>query len=255
VFVSGASDVVPGDTNAWDDVFLRDRLTGTTERLSLTWDGQQIFLGAYASCQVSTDGRFVQFSSDAKEFVPDDDNHSIDAFVVDRTPGASLTSLCIPGTAGIVACPCQNPPASLDRGCDNSAATGGASMSASGGAFLSSDTLIFTSSGEPSTAASLLFQGTISSVTGATYGQGVRCAGGALRRLYSKAAAAGETRMPDRIGGDRSVSAQSAAKGEVIQSGQSRWYFVAYRDPVVLGGWSAASTFNATQVGRVDWNP
>jgi hypothetical protein len=41
----------------------------------------------------------------------------------------------------------------------------------------------------------------------------------------------------------------------VIQPGQSRWYLVYYRDPVVLGGCPASSTFNATQTGRVDWNP
>jgi hypothetical protein len=50
------------------------------------------------------------------------------------------------------------------------------------------------------------------------------------------------------------VSARSAAQGDVIQAGQSRWYVVAYRDPVVLGGCPATSTFNVTQSGRIDWS-
>src|SRR5262249_36898025 len=41
-FVSGESDLVPGDTNNLPDVFVRDRLTGTTERVSLNEDGSQI---------------------------------------------------------------------------------------------------------------------------------------------------------------------------------------------------------------------
>jgi hypothetical protein len=40
----------------------------------------------------------------------------------------------------------------------------------------------------------------------------------------------------------------------VIQPGESRWYIVSYRDPIVLGGCPAPGTFNATQTGRVDWS-
>jgi hypothetical protein len=41
----------------------------------------------------------------------------------------------------------------------------------------------------------------------------------------------------------------------VIQAGESRWYLVYYRDPIVLGGCPATSTFNATQTGQVTWWP
>ena len=86
------------------------------------------------------------------------------------------------------------------------------------------------------------------------YGQGVRCAGLPLERLFAKHAVAGSFTAPDFGAGDPSVSARSAAKGDVIQPGQSRWYLVYYRDPIVLGGCPASSTFNATQTGRVDWS-
>lgn len=51
------------------------------------------------------------------------------------------------------------------------------------------------------------------------------------------------------------MSERSAALGDSIQPGQSRWYFVFYRDPLVLGGCAASSTFNATQTGQVTWLP
>lgn len=38
-------------------------------------------------------------------------------------------------------------------------------------------------------------------------------------------------------------------------NGHSRWYFVYYRDGVVLGGCPSTSTFNATQTGVVSWSP
>ncbi len=87
------------------------------------------------------------------------------------------------------------------------------------------------------------------------YGQAVRCVGGSLKRLYTRNASGGSVTAPDIGAGDPAVSVRSAARGDVIQPGQSRWYLVYYRDPVVLGGCPATSTFNATQSGRVDWGP
>ena len=49
------------------------------------------------------------------------------------------------------------------------------------------------------------------------------------------------------------VSVRSAALGDVIAAGTSRYYGVYYRDPIVLGGCSAASTFNITQTQLVTW--
>jgi len=74
-------------------------------------------------------------------------------------------------------------------------------------------------------------------------------------RLFAKTAVAGSITAPDFGAGDPTVSARSAAKGDVIQPGQSRWYLVYYRDPIVLGGCPASSTFNATQTGQVTWWP
>jgi hypothetical protein len=65
----------------------------------------------------------------------------------------------------------------------------------------------------------------------------------------------GSITAPSYGAGDLQVSARSAALGDTILAGQSRWYLVYYRDPIVLGGCPASSTFNATQTGRVTWSP
>jgi hypothetical protein len=114
------------------------------------------------------------------------------------------------------------------------------------------DGLVFTTNAEKPTATSIVMQGNALVANGLVFGQGVRCVGGSLKRLYTKTASGGSITAPQ--GGDPSVSARSAALGDVIAAGQSRWYLVYYRDPVVLGGCPASSTFNATQTGRIDWS-
>jgi cysteine-rich repeat protein len=59
-FISLSSNLVPGDTNGTDDVFLHDRETGTTERVSLDRDGLQQ-AGFSLGARVSPGGRFVAF--------------------------------------------------------------------------------------------------------------------------------------------------------------------------------------------------
>jgi hypothetical protein len=185
--------------------------------------------------------------------VTGDTNFAQDIFVRDRS-AAGFTSLCDPGVGGVISCPCSNPPSGLGQGCDNSSTTGGAVLSASGIAYLSMDSLVFTTSGERPTAFGILLQGTTLLSNGLIYGQGIRCVGGSLKRLFAKSASGGSITAPDFGAGDPTVSARSAAKGDVISAGQSRWYLVYYRDPIVLGGCPASSTFNATQTGRVDWS-
>jgi len=81
----------------------------------------------------------------------------------------------------------------------------------------------------------------------------VRCVAGSLKRLYVHNAVGGSVTAP--VGADLSVSARSAALGDPISAGSTRYYGVYYRDPTVLGGCPAASTFNITQSGSVQWQP
>jgi Tol biopolymer transport system component len=255
-FVSIASTLVLGDTNGplRPDAFLRDLESGTTARVNVGPSGVQDD-GGVGACAISGDGRNVAFDSAGDDLVPNDTNQVGDVFVRDLFRGTGFTSTCDPGAAGVVPCPCANPPAGAGRGCDNSSATGGAILAATGGAFLSEDTLAFTTSGERPTAASFLMEGTSSLAVGTVYGQGVRCLTGELHRLYFQSAIGGSVTVPDVAGGDPPVSARAAVLGRSIAPGETRWYLVAYRDPIVLGGCPPSRTFNTTTTGQVLWSP
>ncbi len=85
-FESDATDLVPNDTNGWDDVFVHDRWSRATERASVATSGAQ----AKAPCQlpaISADGRFVAFTTFAQNLVPGDTNVASDVFVHDRLGG------------------------------------------------------------------------------------------------------------------------------------------------------------------------
>lgn len=90
-FSSGASNLVPGDTNASLDVFVRDRQTGTTERVSIASSGTQgnDLSGGSSPMGISADGRFVAFVSLASNLVPGDTNGVADIFVHDRQTGTT----------------------------------------------------------------------------------------------------------------------------------------------------------------------
>ncbi|MCB2188664.1 MAG: hypothetical protein KQJ78_19775 [Deltaproteobacteria bacterium] len=85
-FESSASNLVAGDSNASSDVFVHDRLTGQTTRVSVDSAGLQADGGSY-NTQISADGRFVAFESDATNLVAGDTNFLNDIFVHDRTTG------------------------------------------------------------------------------------------------------------------------------------------------------------------------
>lgn len=100
VFNSGASNLVGGDTNATLDVFIRDRVLGTTERVSLSSGGAQgDNLSGWGS--VTPDGRFVVFHSYAANLVGGDTNSTSDVFVRDRQLATTeRASISTAGTLG-----------------------------------------------------------------------------------------------------------------------------------------------------------
>ena len=90
-FLSDTSDLVPGDTNGALDVFVHDRQTGATTRVSVDSAGNQEDSnnGRYRDVAISGDGRFVAFASDASNLVAGDTNGTGDVFVHDRQTGAT----------------------------------------------------------------------------------------------------------------------------------------------------------------------
>ncbi len=93
-FASRASDLVAGDTNFREDVFVRDTVLGQTTRVSLDALGQQASWpsGPFtpttcAQAEISPDGRFVVFTT-IFALLPADTNSAHDVYLVDRSNGA-----------------------------------------------------------------------------------------------------------------------------------------------------------------------
>jgi Tol biopolymer transport system component len=84
VFWSTASDLVAGDTNGKEDVFVRDRLTNQTTRASVSTAGEQGNNSSSGFPSISADGRYVAFTSIASNLVVRDSNNSGDVFLHDR---------------------------------------------------------------------------------------------------------------------------------------------------------------------------
>ena len=85
-FASLATTLVPDDTNEAWDIFVHDRDTGETTRVSVSNGGLQADQGSYG-VSISADGRYVAFGSNATNLVSVDTNAVMDVFVRDRQEG------------------------------------------------------------------------------------------------------------------------------------------------------------------------
>ncbi len=101
-FSSDATNLIGTDTNGFRDIFLHDRLTGVTTRVSVASDGTEGDNNSHTP-SVSSDGRFVAFASDATNLLGagGDINASTDIFVHDTTTGittrVSVSSAAVAG--------------------------------------------------------------------------------------------------------------------------------------------------------------
>ncbi len=162
---------------------------------------------------------------------------------------ASGSTFCF-GSPG-AACPCANM-ALLGRGCANSGGQG-AVLNAFGSASLANDTLVLSCAGELPSSLSIFLQGT-TQVVPAVFGDGLRCIGGNLKRLYTKNAIAGVATAP--AAGEASVSARSAALNDPLSAGALRYVQTYYRDP--SAGFCPAptgSSFNISSGVTLTWAP
>jgi hypothetical protein len=147
-------------------------------------------------------------------------------------------------------CPCGNSGAP-GRGCENSAASGGARLDGAG--LPANDQVVLMCTGALPTALTIFFQGDVLDPNGITFGDGVRCAGGNLKRLYTKNASAGTAYAPGS--GDPSITTRSTALGDPLSavSGQVRYYQAYYLDPAAAfcaaptgNGWNVSSLLTIT---------
>lgn len=163
---------------------------------------------------------------------------------------AQLTAYCDPGSGGVIACPCANPPSGAGEGCDNfGAPVGGAVISGTGIAVaLPTTTQTVDVSGlNPLTTFCVLFRGTASVPAGVVFGAGVRCVGGQLRRIFKGPASAGSISFPNTSTDMWTASGSPPATTTLF-------YFVAYRNPAASVPCSSTSaTFNCSNAGSITW--
>ncbi len=254
VFQSSASNLVTGDTNGGTfnlefDVFVHDSLLRTTTRLSVDDLGVQANSGSsYHGC-VSADASRVAFFSDATNLVAGDTNGARDLFLKGCGAPPGPTPSCAGDGTG-TACPCANT-GSSGRGCENSFGTGGGRLDGSGSTKVTNDTLWFQAYGLPPAASALLFQGDAeqSGGLGAVFGDGLRCAGGAVLRLGTRFASGGAVSFGHGVPGDAPISVNGAIPAGTVSL---RTYQLWYRN---AASFCTPSGFNLTNGVRVVWTP
>ena len=161
--------------------------------------------------------------------------------------GCGTMAYCF-GDGALANCPCGNLGAG-GHGCENSAGTGGAVLTVSGSH--NPDTVVLTSSGELAAVLSIFLQGN-ASIAPTPFGDGLRCVGGALKRLYANNAAGGVATAPHH--GDPSITARSAALGDPIAPGSTRYYQTYYRDPnLSFCAAPAGNSWNVSSAMRIQW--
>lgn len=116
VFESGSTNLVVGDTNGYNDIFVRDIEAKTTARVSLTYTSAQATGGHSRNPSISadSDGRTVTFESEATNLIASDTNGYSDVFTRDRN--LSQTARINIGLGGAQPnAPAYDPEISADR--------------------------------------------------------------------------------------------------------------------------------------------
>ncbi len=150
------------------------------------------------------------------------------------------------GDGSSTVCPCGNSSGTPAQGCANSTSVG-AHLSAGGNPSLGNDTVVLYAENMGASTTCLFFQGTtrVNGGAGTVFGDGLRCAGGAVVRLGTHVAQNGTARHPDA--GDLPVH----ARGQVAAPGV-RTYQVWYRD---AGAFCTSATWNLSNGFEITWVP
>jgi len=173
----------------------------------------------------------------------------LDAFLVDRrsctSPGAAFCA----GDGSGTACPCGNA-GGAGRGCAHSQNASGARLRAFGQPSVSRDLVALAADGLPATAPTLFFQGTatVGGGAGVVFGDGLRCAGGAVIRLGTRFASDGLVALGQGVTGDPAIS----VAGLVPPAGGVRHYQAWFRNSAAF---CSSDTFNTTNGLTLAWSP
>jgi len=113
-FESNATNLVAGDTNGATDIFMRDTLLNITTRVSLTSAGAEAN-GSSRAPDVTSDGRYLVFTSDATNLVAGDTNGVGDIFFKDLNTG--IVTRASVDSGGVEANAVSNSPSISSNNC------------------------------------------------------------------------------------------------------------------------------------------
>jgi hypothetical protein len=148
------------------------------------------------------------------------------------------------GNQGVCPCGNENDGSNGAAGCRNGSHAGGGALTAGGSGSMALSDLVLIGSGLPAGAAGVFFQGNLALNNGQGYlfGDGLRCAGQAVRRL--------EIVVADAAGVAASSVPVATAGG--VASGVTRYYQLWYSD---AAGSPCGLGFNTTNAISVNWAP
>ncbi len=169
---------------------------------------------------------------------------TVNGLQLKRVIDTPVTAYCFGDGSGL-ACPCGNA-GTAGNGCASSVNANGANLAGSGNASIGGDTFLLTGSGMPNSSV-LYFQGTtqLGGGVGTLFGDGLRCSGGAVIRLLTKANTGGGSVYPGV--GEIPISIRGANV-----AGGLRTYQAWYRNAAAF---CTPSTFNLTNGVQVTWVP
>jgi hypothetical protein len=247
---SNVSVVVTGTSSSGSGFYDTDpafnRLVATVDGTGVTvntiaWNSPtQITLDVSVAANAPSGSRTITVTN------PDGQTITSASGIVTVTQNGALGSpYCFGDGSLATPCPCANSGVS-GHGCANSADANGAALVATG--TTTPDTAVLHASEELGSALTIFLQGDVNASAGIVFGDGVRCANGTLLRLYTTNAVGGSVSAPH--GADPSITARSAALGDTIAPGTSRYYHAYYRDPNLA---FCPAGFNATNAMQIDW--
>ncbi|MFN0243367.1 MAG: TolB family protein [Planctomycetota bacterium] len=237
-FDTYAYNLVPGQPQGTQGVYVHDRLSGQTTHVSVSTSGTPSFQDA-AQPSLSPDGRFVAFFSPSGNLVPGDFDTMSDIFLRDRGP-ERVTPFC---ASSIAACPCANVGAE-HHGCATSIYPRGGYLGGYGTPSVAADTFLLQAQ-EVSGLTTLFYQGD-AQMSPAVLDDGLACVSGSLVRLGVRSNVGAVSSYPQA--GDLSVS----VRGLLPLVGGTRYYQAWYRNALPF---CTPATTNRTNGLVVVWAP
>lgn len=224
LFSSSATNLVASDTHASSDVFLRDRLLGTTTCVSRA-AGDAPALGDSQACTLTPDARFVIFTSSAPNLVGQDSNACSDLFWTDRN-----------GCAAVLASYCSAAPSS--NGCVATLSAAGTPSASAGSGFVLQADLV------EGQRLGLFFYG-LSGPAEQPFagGSALLCVNSPLRRMTAQNSGgdAGLCNGQLSLDWNQYVATHAHALGVPFQGGEVVWVQAWYRDPDAPGSASLSN--------------